>query len=367
LDDNFASTVHGIEEGRLIFANLKKSIKYTMSHIIPEVVPNILFVIVPIPIALAAIQVVVIDLGFELFMALTYAWDKPETKQGLMKLPPRKPVTPETTLAYREHQKRLLRLNSVGAKAGAEDLEDPVKDSAASHLSWYGRIMRRFRWLFMQDFWDELRHKEGGETLVDRQVLVWAYLEAGTILSLGCLTAYFVVLNFNGITPYDARAMAKHGDYFSKSSPSYTTASGKVLNGAAQTEALAQAQSIFYLSVMIGQMFNLFVCKCRLRLPFGRYMFSNVKTFYGLMAGAALAMLVVYVPPFNYVFVTSYRLLPYFWFIPAAFGVFLMFYATVRTLLLKYLAPIKFNPEIAGLQMQPTVMSTRSMTASKQP
>ena len=37
LDDNFASIISGIEQGRLIFANLKKSIRYTLTHIMPEV------------------------------------------------------------------------------------------------------------------------------------------------------------------------------------------------------------------------------------------------------------------------------------------------------------------------------------------
>lgn len=36
IDDNFASTVNGIEEGRLIFQNLKKSIRYTLTHLMPE-------------------------------------------------------------------------------------------------------------------------------------------------------------------------------------------------------------------------------------------------------------------------------------------------------------------------------------------
>lgn len=37
LDDNFASIVVGVEEGRLIFDNLKKSIAYTLTSNIPEV------------------------------------------------------------------------------------------------------------------------------------------------------------------------------------------------------------------------------------------------------------------------------------------------------------------------------------------
>lgn len=48
LDDNFASVVNGIEEGRLIFSNLKKSIMYTITHTIPEVIPCLLYIIVPL-------------------------------------------------------------------------------------------------------------------------------------------------------------------------------------------------------------------------------------------------------------------------------------------------------------------------------
>lgn len=75
LDDNFSSTVNGISEGRLIFTNLKKSIQYIVTHIIPEIVPFMLSVIVPIPVTLNAMQLLVIDLGFELFAALSYAFE----------------------------------------------------------------------------------------------------------------------------------------------------------------------------------------------------------------------------------------------------------------------------------------------------
>lgn len=46
LDDNFSSIVNGVEEGRVIFDNLKKSICYTLSSNIPELVPFLSFIIV---------------------------------------------------------------------------------------------------------------------------------------------------------------------------------------------------------------------------------------------------------------------------------------------------------------------------------
>jgi hypothetical protein len=45
LDDNFASIVVGIESGRLIFDNLKKTIAYTLTHALPEVVPSVINVL----------------------------------------------------------------------------------------------------------------------------------------------------------------------------------------------------------------------------------------------------------------------------------------------------------------------------------
>lgn len=60
LDDNFASTVKGVQEGRLIFTNLKRSIQYTITHSTAEVIPQLLFVVVPIPLPISAILILVI-------------------------------------------------------------------------------------------------------------------------------------------------------------------------------------------------------------------------------------------------------------------------------------------------------------------
>ncbi len=67
LNDNFASIVDGIEEGRLIFDNLKKSIAYTLSSNIPEIAPFLVFLMFEMPLALTTILILTIDLGTDLW------------------------------------------------------------------------------------------------------------------------------------------------------------------------------------------------------------------------------------------------------------------------------------------------------------
>ncbi len=57
LDDNFASIVVGVEEGRLIFDNLKKSIAYTLTSNIPEMVPFLLYILLGLPLGLGTVTI----------------------------------------------------------------------------------------------------------------------------------------------------------------------------------------------------------------------------------------------------------------------------------------------------------------------
>ena len=66
LDDNFASIVVGIEEGRLIFDNLKKSIAYTLTSNIPEISPFLVFILTGIPLALGTVAIICVDLGTDM-------------------------------------------------------------------------------------------------------------------------------------------------------------------------------------------------------------------------------------------------------------------------------------------------------------
>merc|ERR550534_3529964 len=91
LDDNFASIVTGVEEGRLIFDNLKKSIAYTLTSNIPEISPFLLFILCDIPLPLGTVTILCIDLGTDMVPAISMAYE--EAESDIMKRMPRNPFT----------------------------------------------------------------------------------------------------------------------------------------------------------------------------------------------------------------------------------------------------------------------------------
>jgi len=87
LDDNFASIVTGVEEGRLIFDNLKKSIAYTLTSNIPEISPFLFFILADVPLPLGTVTILCIDLGTDMVPAISLAYEKAES--DIMKRKPR--------------------------------------------------------------------------------------------------------------------------------------------------------------------------------------------------------------------------------------------------------------------------------------
>ena len=88
MDDNFASIVAGIEEGRTVFANIRKFMTYILASNIPEIVPYLAFVLFDVPLALTIIQILAIDLGTDMLPALGLAAERPES--GTMDRPPKR-------------------------------------------------------------------------------------------------------------------------------------------------------------------------------------------------------------------------------------------------------------------------------------
>ncbi|XP_036084333.1 potassium-transporting ATPase alpha chain 2 isoform X2 [Rousettus aegyptiacus] len=79
LDDNFASIVTGVEEGRLIFDNLKKTIAYTLTKNIAELCPYLIYIIAGLPLPIGTITILFIDLGTDIVPSIALAYEKAES------------------------------------------------------------------------------------------------------------------------------------------------------------------------------------------------------------------------------------------------------------------------------------------------
>ncbi|KAF9277973.1 hypothetical protein BGZ74_003211, partial [Mortierella antarctica] len=241
-------------------------------------------------------------------------------------LPPRKPVTPASIERHRRLAARALS-SVIDAEFGKE-----------TKPSWVALFRHEFKSMLTAVYWSERFEHTEDEILVDAGLLSWAYLEVGIIKTIGGLVTYFTVFyREGGITPAKSVQMQKDNQ-FSCGSPQENL------------DLLAKAQSCFFLRIMVMQLLNLFACKARYRLPFSKYMFSNVRTFWGILLGCALGFLIVNDTPFAYLL------------IPMAFGVFSIFYATMRILFLRRFRPTTLNDEIVGLNMFPMIRSTDSKT-----
>jgi Ca2+-transporting ATPase len=88
-DDNFASIVAAVEEGRGIFDNIKKYLMYLLSSNIGEIGLMAGASLLGMPLPLSAVQILYVNLATDGLPALALAVDPPES--GMMLRPPRRP------------------------------------------------------------------------------------------------------------------------------------------------------------------------------------------------------------------------------------------------------------------------------------
>ena len=89
LDDNFATIVAAIEEGRIVFGNIKKYLMYLLSCNVGEIVLLAGAVIAGLPLPLTAVQILYVNLATDGLPALALAVDPSEV--DLMRRKPRNP------------------------------------------------------------------------------------------------------------------------------------------------------------------------------------------------------------------------------------------------------------------------------------
>ena len=120
LDDNFATIVRAVEEGRAVYDNIKKFITYILTSNVPEILPFIAYVLLPIPLPITVVQILSIDLITDILPAIGLGNEPPES--DVMQRPPRR--RDERLVSYRTF------LRSYGIIGPAE--------AAMSFLAFFG-------------------------------------------------------------------------------------------------------------------------------------------------------------------------------------------------------------------------------------
>ncbi|KAM0678248.1 hypothetical protein BDAP_001263 [Binucleata daphniae] len=249
MDDNFGSIVNGVMEGRKIFTNLKKSIRYILSHITPQIIPFLLFVSFGVPSPMSSILLMFIDLFTESLPAVFLAFE-PAEGNVMIEMPRKMP-----------------------RKAVKKSIENED-----THFSSLIVIKTWFNSIFMNN---------QGESLCDLDLLLWSYFEAGTFITLGALASFFATLYLEGV-PHHYFTMSSQF-FFKNNANSMVTQSGTTLNHQQQLEILYKAQSAYFYSILIGQSFNIITCKRKSVLASGRTFYNRLPIY-----GSIISLLIGY-------------------------------------------------------------------------
>ena len=248
LDDNFASIVNAIEEGRTLFDNLKKTIAYTLAHLWPELVPVFLNLAFSFPLAMNGLMVLTIDLLTEQGPAISLAYEISES--AVMLRPPRNVKTD-----------RLVSAPSL----------------------FYSYVVAGL-----------------GSSLVCMGCFFLVYQRAGipvTQLAFSLDDGYFAYPPF---TPGPNNTWISTANNQNVVVPILVAQStGRQLDAIQQWDLFCESQGAWYLTLILNQFWHIWNCRTRVVSIFTHGITGNIVTIYGAVAEIAIACAVVYIPAFN--------------------------------------------------------------------
>ena len=343
LDDNFSSIVNGVEEGRLIFDNLKKSIAYTLSSNIPEILPFIFFILFQVPLPLSTVLILCIDLGTDMVPAISFAYENPEL--DIMDRQPRNSKrdhlvnTKLISFAYFQIgviqasagiYTYFLILNDFGIRPGTVwflaleknplpkdtdvyDINQTVKtaildaDGNTTGYSWYGNT----NYGTDEATWDGLAWDKEKNGKVDIRM--------------------FYAQHRNADDWVQCRYAPDNMDYPKFYREAYRSEWNPICYS---TEALKFAQSGYLVSIVCVQWADLMICKTR-NLSLSQQGMINSFGNFGLFFETALVAILLYVPILNTALGTRQIPFPHFAVPTFSFYVAIFFYDELRKIWLR--------------------------------
>ena len=334
LDDNFSSIVNGVEEGRLIFDNLKKSIAYTLSSNIPEISPFIIYMAAQVPLPLSTVLILCIDLGTDMVPAISFAYENCEL--DIMERYPRNSKRDHlvnaklVSFAY-------LQIGIVQASAGFFTYFYILNDYGFKPATLFNLIQVQGFYPAHTDVYDPM----GDEEYKGNSVAKENNGDFSVIKGLGTfdwntdMDSSVDARLFYYTLPADSWNQCRwnpNGDdgvpaffsysYVSKAQICYTT------------EALKYAQSGYLVSIVCVQWSDLMICKTR-NLSISQQGMKNPNMNFALAFETILVAILCYVPPANYLLGTRMISFPHFTVPSFSCFAIIMFYDECRKVYLR--------------------------------
>lgn len=114
LDNNFASTIKGVNEGRIVYNNIRRMLFYLLATTLGEVLTMILALLIGLPLPVTAVMILWVNLVTDTALVIPLGLEPPEGDE--MKHKPRRPNEPILTAAY------VVRIVLVGVTMAAVTL-----------------------------------------------------------------------------------------------------------------------------------------------------------------------------------------------------------------------------------------------------
>ncbi|CAG0893924.1 unnamed protein product [Cyprideis torosa] len=329
LDDNFASIVTGVEEGRLIFDNLKKSIAYTLTSNIPEITPFLLFILADVPLPLGTVTILCIDLG--------------ESRVSSFLI-----TESQDSSIYLDNRSHRVKTPSLTSTTDHTESKDFLPFFFSNYFD-DTDIMRR-RTLFLlpgtdmvpaisyayeeaeSDIMKRRPRDPIHDKLVNERMISGSYGQVGMIEAAAAFFTYFVIMAENGFRPskllgirryWDSKAINDLEDSYGQE---WTYADRKVLEYTCHTA--------FFVSIVVVQWADLIIRKTR-RISIIHHKMNNWMLNFGLFFETALACFLAYMPGTD----VALRMYPLKinWWIPALpFSVVIIIYDECRRYILRH-------------------------------
>jgi sodium/potassium-transporting ATPase subunit alpha len=347
LNDDFSAIIMGIEEGRKIFDNLKKSIAYTLSSNIPELVPFLTFIVLQIPLPLSTVLILCVDLGTDMVPAVSFSYEEAE-----LDIMTRRPRDREEHLVT---MKLMIfaycQMGIMQNYAGFLTYCYILFDYGMNVFELFGVILKIYYPHAPSDIYDPTHPTRGNTNVVIKT------LADGTkrleILNTTANQAY---------TDHSDKAKGAQLDWlftlhmeqdirmgFLKLSNDGTMGVENILWSPCRvyqisplsyrpvcysTEAVKYAQTGFFFAIVITQWYNSLACKTR-KISLKDQGLKNFFMIFGWSTEFLLCLCLAYIVPIMTVFGTRDLILPHFY-LPAVFiGLLMMFYDETRKYLIR--------------------------------